>query len=156
MLSQGECSEVFCLLQNSTKLRQKFSLRFFFTPKQIQIRHAYWVDVIERICKLAQSKMADVAAHDQHGQGKFTLLNDPEDSEKCPSDCPIAEQGQPEEPEYSTTSADKVLFLRFFEEIESCVAQAEALWRRVALTELDLSTASICIYPVPCAGIYSC
>ncbi|XP_014561854.1 hypothetical protein COCVIDRAFT_22111 [Bipolaris victoriae FI3] len=87
--------------------------------------------------------MADVAAHDQHGQGKFTLLNDPEDSEKCPSDCPIAEQEQPEEPEYSTTSADQVLFLRFFEEIESCVAQAEALWRRVALTELDLSTASI-------------
>ncbi|KAI1685649.1 hypothetical protein KJE20_03614 [Pyrenophora tritici-repentis] len=40
-------------------------------------------------------------------------------------------------------TAGKATFLRFLEDIESCVAQAEDLWRRVAKGKAHISTASI-------------
>lgn len=63
------------------------------------------------------------------------------------------EQEQNEEIEDANISADAATFLRFLEDIELCVAQAEALWRRVAAKEMHLSTASMCLYPLSCIKI---
>jgi hypothetical protein len=149
LLGKRQLNSVVSHLQQSTQAREKFSLRFRFAPMEIQNRHANWADMIGRIFKLAKSE----TARHQRWQGKLTttesvtvphqpITNDLI-SERCLGDRPTAEQEHHERLEDADISADKAIFLRFLEDIELCIAQAEALWKRVAAGKMHLSTASM-------------
>lgn len=146
LLSRGDLDLVLDHLEKSTVSRRNFSVRYRFAPKRSQTGHAYWAGMMQRICELAQQTVSNTAARDQHGQERLALLYDRKDSEQYSGDHVKAEQEQSKELEDSPISADQAIFLRFLEEIESCVAEAEALWERVVSKELDPSTAAICLY----------
>lgn len=60
--------------------------------------------------------------------------------------CPAAAESSIESHKDSAISVNEASFVRFLEDIELCVTQAETLWRRVAEGILPLSTASTCTY----------
>jgi hypothetical protein len=159
LLSKEQLSTVVDHLQKSIRSRKSFSLRFRFAPKQKRTGHDYWAAMIGRLIKLAGPEAAVVVAHDQRRLGKLTstgsfvapqipTLDVFEDGKQCLGDHP-AEQEQFEEPEEANISAAEAIFLRFLEDIELCVAQAEALWKRVVAGEMYLATASMRLYSLP-------
>ena len=56
------------------------------------------------------------------------------------------EQEQTAELGNDSSSVNQALLLCFLEDIELCVAQAHALWQRVAAEEVHFSTASLRVY----------
>jgi hypothetical protein len=64
------------------------------------------------------------------------------------SNSEVAEQELNEELGDADVSVNNADFSRFLEDVELCVAQAEALWRIVKVGEMHLSTAATRLYPL--------
>jgi hypothetical protein len=126
-------------LKQSLKLRKNFSLGYSYAPLRQRIGHAAWSKrVLQYIIDLINSE--STRQKQTVGLGNnCTLANKvtvPEPTEQEQT----AEQGN------DNSSVDEANFLCFLEDIELCVAQAYALWQRVAAGEVHLSTASLRVY----------
>lgn len=148
-LSREELNSVINHFQNSIRSREKFSLRFHFAPKQKQMRHAKWTGMVGRIIKLAKQTAAVVDTTPESSVATQLTLNVFEDGKQCPGNH-RAEQKKVEELE--DVNIPVTIFLRFLEDVEMCVAQVEALWKRVAAGEMRLATASMRSYLLPHVG----
>jgi hypothetical protein len=105
----------------SLSLRETHSSRFRYAPLQSRRGHEYWSNLVQRIIDFAKLG-ATIEEHTEH----------PEDT--------VGE---------SEISVDKADFLRFLEDVERCIAQAEALWVRVGEGKLPFWTASMRAYYFP-------
>ena len=110
-------------LERSTEARERYSLRFRYAPKESQLRHAGFVELVKGIIALLKAVGSKC---------------------KAPTDG-IPQQGQALGED---ESMDEVSFLRFLEEIEMLVGDAVLTWSRARAGEIRLSTASTRSYPL--------
>jgi hypothetical protein len=144
-LDKKQLNAVIDHLKQASELRKKHSLRYQHAPLQERTGHDYWSQLIKKITDVANSK----AAEDQVGKLQATTTEATvisavsTDLQATTTEATEAAEERIRELQATTISFNEVNFLRFVEDIESCIAQAGALWQRVAAGELPLSTASI-------------
>lgn len=124
-LEETDRKKVFDYLKESASSREKYRSRFKYAPFQQQRGHDNWVKLIQYISSLIS---LDIAAEP---------LEEPEDkfSDASAKQTVILED--------TDISANGAAFLRFLEDVELCVGQAEALWQCVKEKKLLISTASM-------------
>ncbi|PVH91147.1 hypothetical protein DM02DRAFT_664303 [Periconia macrospinosa] len=124
-LDGGRLQQIDCHLRESIQLREKHALRFRSSPLRQRRGHEFWNRLIQKLI----DAVTDTRSERELQRG-------------VESGGDVAA-----EPEEDALSAHEAAFLRFLEDLNLCVNQIEAHWRRAMEGELGLSAAAMCLCP---------